>query len=590
MGAVVRSRVTTPQFPHRTLVAPATSGMALRAPQQQALAILEAKDTGSTTRIQMPPGTGKTHMSLTFVQNHPLPLPHLFIANGKDLAYDTHRYAQKLGIQSQLLGDSSNDIDVSLLKNLTSSSSCQLVVAIVHSLHRLPKDLRFGLKVLDEAHHYREGGVYRQRVDAVPCERTVELSATFIDQHDLDMSLSVDEAITGGYITDYQVHFGIFERLIDRHVATLQLVQRHLEEWSPMFCYYNSTASAQRAQDVFAAAGIRAVSLTGESTQLERDGVAAEVRGGTLDVVCLCGVWNESVSHHRLRTVIFAEPRNSETNKKQVAFRANRLYPDKPFYRIVFVCSQADMHDQSVRRTIRAFATADSRLAQAIRTQDRGRIRVEAIGFDFDIGSSLAPGSAASEAGGRAEEEQLCDFHDAVYDRLGGIMPHLNPAAKMQALVDEVAACNGCIPAQKDTSTIFADGTRMGQFWTHCKDRSIATRSPEAYAILKGCAELRDDYAQFEAQGAVRKMSVMEKMQALADEVAARNGCIPAQKDTGGSTIFADGTRMGEFWSRCKRQSIATRRPEAYAILKGCTELQDDYAQFEAQRGYGYER
>lgn len=46
--------------------------------------------------------------------------------------------------------------------------------------------------------------------------------------------------------------------------------------------------------------------------KIEREAVKARIASGETDVMCLCGVWNESVSIHAARTVVFAEPRQQD--------------------------------------------------------------------------------------------------------------------------------------------------------------------------------------------------------------------------------------------------------------------------------------
>ena len=388
-------------------VTPVTT-LHLRPPQQEALIILEQSLPGSVIRIQMPPGVGKTHVALTYIQRHPEAV-HLFIAPPTDLAYATTQAAERLGISVQFLGDSGSDLR---LDSLTPGS---LVVCITASMHRLPKDFQWGIKVLDEAHHLEtEEASRRCQADSIMAERTLEMSATFSDQTTLDFNFPMEQAIVEGYICDYKMHFGIFEEGMNRIRATQTLIKKHLVEWSPMLVYFNSTESVEKARDAFAESGISARSLTGTSGQVERDEVALGIQEGRVDVVCLCGVWNESVSHHAVRTVIFAEPRHSATNKVQVSCRANRLHPTKAFYNIVFPCREVDMETDAVHKLIRSFAVWDGRLARAVRNRDGIRLGVERV---MEVESD-----SDSDSDDKMGEAEL--LYETVFDRLGQMMTH----------------------------------------------------------------------------------------------------------------------------------------------------------------------
>jgi len=120
--------------------------------------------------------------------------------------------------------------------------------------------------------------------------------------------------------------------------------------------------------------GMRAKTVTGSTSASERVAVKNSMRAGLLDVVCLCGCWNEGMSEPIVSTVVFAEPRMSVQNVFQVLMRGGRPDPrrGKPFFHVVFVSvGEADVG--ATAEQLRTLVRFDERIASAVARLRDGR-------------------------------------------------------------------------------------------------------------------------------------------------------------------------------------------------------------------------
>ena len=386
----------------------------LRSHQCEAIQVVKEKDPRTVIRIQMPPGSGKTRIALelfSYYLNQNPGTVHLFLSPGISLSKQIECDVQHFGIPVRFIGES-HDTGVP-----NGFQDGYVIVCVFASVHKLPK-FEYGLKVIDEAHHVENDGPRQKDIHEVECERTLMMSATLRDQEQIDYSLSLQEAIDANYILDYKFHFGVHQGSVmmetERVDAAVNLVCRHVDMWSPIFVYFNTTKNLHDAAELFRERGISAAAIDGETKSSDRSEIRQSVEHGALDVVCLCGVWNEGISIDQVRTVVFAEPRYSIENKIQVASRANRPCSDKAFYRVVFSCCESDMEDGNVQELIRGFANIDSRLATSIRHKDTTRICVEILQDD---------NGNVEQDRADTEESDVELAYEQIYDRLGRMMP-----------------------------------------------------------------------------------------------------------------------------------------------------------------------
>ena len=257
------------------------------------------------------------------------------------------------------------------------SQQHQVVVCVNGSAHHIPEDDHYEKNFYDEAHHLRdENAAVRSRLDKVPCAQTVMLSATFHESEDLDYDFSMREAIDGGYISDYVLHLEFFSSG-DRTCGLRRMLVEH-SEWFPMFVYFNSTKRCIECSKYLQSQGVVCDHLVGADGAEKRRLIRYQLETGKLNVLCLCGCYNEGISIDNIQTVVFGDLRHSQINKIQIAMRANRKHPTKPFSRIVWPLVQKDLDNKDVRELVQSFARIDSAVQEVFRNKDRqsSRIRV----------------------------------------------------------------------------------------------------------------------------------------------------------------------------------------------------------------------
>jgi hypothetical protein len=470
-------------------VADAPTRRTLRRPQADVKALVLRAGPNSLTRAQLPTGTGKTGAALALVRHYVDTAPagvHVFFAPWVDLAHQTKAEAEAAwGLPVRLVGDG---VDTGVPAGASSGGGGYLIVCVYNSADKLPEGVTYGLKIVDEAHHIENGGGARRRqIEKVPCERTLHLSATFRGQEGLDYAYPMEAAIDAGYILDYKLHFGVFDRPIadgrgktglTRARAAVTLVAQHIDSWRPALVYFNTTAAARHAVELFVAEGVACEAVDASTKTPEREAAKARIARGETDVVCLCGVWNESVSIHAVRTVVFADPRHSPENKIQVASRGNRLCEGKAFYRVVFPCCEADMEEASVQALIKGLLGVDPRLARAIEARDTTRLAVELV----RDGGEDGPESESDEE----SDDVLELLYERVYDRMGTWLPNADWFERL-----------------RDLEAWLEDGGRGG---------TVRPKQKAADAEEKRLAEWIG-HQQTNCKGGVRKNSMQSSMQ-----------------------------------------------------------------------------
>jgi superfamily II DNA/RNA helicase len=342
-------------------------------------------------RAQLPPGTGKTYIMLHIIQEDLQEYPdekHIIFCPWIDLARQTYNLFLKFGVATCFIGDGSTSVD----------EDASVIICIYNSVEYV-KDLGFKYKFVDEAHHLElEESVRRIAINNIDCFKCGHFSATFHEQDTLDFEYGMDEAITDGYISDYKIHFEYFSEG-DRFPKLVEMIKNNIH-WFPAFIYFNSVAKCVEFSGLLVSAGVSSDYLTGDSTSTKRETVKSKVMDYSLDIVCLCGVYNEGISIDCLQTVIFGDLRHSETNRFQIATRANRLCKDKAFYRVVVPLIEGDW--DSVGELIRSFGKIDSSLLEAVKGRSVSKISVV---VEKDIDAKVA--------------ELL---YEGVYDRMGVLL------------------------------------------------------------------------------------------------------------------------------------------------------------------------
>ena len=352
------------------------------------------ESTESQLYFQLPCGTGKSYIMLyilsKYIQEHP-ESRHIIFCPWIDLAKQTYELFVTNNIKTDFIGDGKHSI----------TEASNVIVCINMSVSHIPSDIEITYKIIDEAHHLEsEDSQIRKQINKLQCIKELNLSATFHNQECLDFNYPMNEAIEDGYISDYQMVIGYFESG-DKTDELVSLIKNHTE-WSPMFVYFNTTEKCKVFNDKLKQVNIKSTYITGDTPSIEREQTKTDIESDKLQVVCLCGVYNEGVSIDCLQTVVFGDLRHSQINKIQIAMRANRKHSCKPFYRVVLPVVESDFSEKDIQELIRTFAEIDTRLVEDIRNKNQLRVK-------------LIMNDGSNEA--NLENAEL--LYEQVYDRMG---------------------------------------------------------------------------------------------------------------------------------------------------------------------------
>lgn len=320
-------------------------------------------------RLQLPCGTGKSYVMLhTMLEHLRTDASRRFcvFCPWVDLAKQLRDlFATRLNVL--FLGDGERT-------TTDDARAFQVAVCVYPSVEHLP-DVSYALKIYDEAHHLEdEDAVRRKQLDAVRGDKTLMFSATFHDE-DVDYAYTLREAIDDGHIADYVLHVEYFTSG-DRTQRLVDTMVEHAD-WYPAFIYFNSTEKCKAFYAQLHARGVSSAYLVGGDGRAKRESIRDRLQAGLLSVLCLCGCYNEGISIDTIRTVVFGELRHSSINKIQIASRANRKHPTKPFYRVVLPLTGEDFNGKDVRDLVQTFARVDPAVKRALQNEQQSRSRIQ---------------------------------------------------------------------------------------------------------------------------------------------------------------------------------------------------------------------
>lgn len=171
-------------------------------------------------------------------------------------------------------------------------------------------------------------------------ERTLELSGKYAEGVAIDRKVSYAEAVDMAAVLDYKVHILCWSRG-ERRYRLSEWIQQRLDggggtSWGPFFVYWNSRERCRAFDEMLRGKGVKTAVVDQSSSQKYRQQVRQGLTTGTVEVVNLCGCWNEGFSHDDVATIVFGDQRHSTLNVFQVLCRGNRPSPGKAFFRVVF--------------------------------------------------------------------------------------------------------------------------------------------------------------------------------------------------------------------------------------------------------------
>lgn len=112
----------------------------------------------------------------------------------------------------------------------------------------------------------------------------------------------------------------------------------------PAVAFCVSIEHAQHTAAAFQAAGYRAVAISGDSDQIERDAALAGLQSGAFDVVCNCALWVAGVDAPAVSCIIMLAPTQSLVKYLQSIGRGLRTHPGKPDCIVLDHAGNLDRH------------------------------------------------------------------------------------------------------------------------------------------------------------------------------------------------------------------------------------------------------
>lgn len=224
---------------------------------------------------------------------------------------------------------------------------------------RLNKLFPPDLIILDEAHH-ATAGTWRKLLEAFPEALVVGLTATPARLggqglgdvfESLVIGPTVKELIEWGNLAPYRyyappvkanleglrVKYGEFDRsdvalAMDKSEIIGDIIAQYqrLAEGMQAVCYCVSRAHSEHTAEMFRQAGISALHIDGESSDLVRTTAISDFKAGKIKVLCNVDLISEGFDVPAMEAVILARPTQSLTLFIQQAMRAMRIDKNKP--------------------------------------------------------------------------------------------------------------------------------------------------------------------------------------------------------------------------------------------------------------------
>lgn len=326
----------------------------------------------SKIKCQLPCGCGKTYIMLYTIQQELIKnneLKFIIFIPWLDLARQTLNLYEKFDIKCEFIGNGKTELE---------SNDYNVIICINPSVIHIDKKINFRYKFIDEAHHLEnEDSKIKKKIDKVKSQKEIHFSATFHKTDDLDFNYSLRKAIDEKWVSDYVLHFSFFNDG-DRMDAMINMLKGK-PEYFPIFVYFNSTDRCKTFYEKLKENGISSNYLDGNSSETKRISIKNKLCSGKLDVLSLCGVYNEGISIDNIRTVMFGDLRHSDINKVQIMMRASRLHHSKPFYRVIIPTNDFDMESNDIKEIVETFCKIDTKMRECIEKRSKTRIRIDGL-------------------------------------------------------------------------------------------------------------------------------------------------------------------------------------------------------------------
>ena len=435
----------------------------------------------------------------------------------------------------------------------TIKKGTNVIICVYRSVEFIP-EIDFKYKFIDEAHHLEdETSVIKQKIDKINAEKILRLSATFHSTEKLDYIFPMDIAIEKGYISDYIINVEYLTKG-DKMKSIIDIVKNNMD-WSPMFVYFNSVERIKAFYEEIKKIGISCDYLFGEDTREKKNSIKGKIENGEIQVLTLCGMYNEGISIDCLQTIIFGDLRYSEINRMQIAMRANRRYHSKPYYRLVLPLCESDFDEDDIQDLLKTFSKIDQRLKISIKSGTRTKIKIRKDGSNLDL-------------------ENAEFLREKIFTRFGEIIGKLTTYEKSDELLKYVEKY-GMHPKER-SDELFSDDSSMTNFWQARKNRQDFDYPP--YVNLLKNPVLKKNNEEYllekEKNKDIQKISMEVKVDMLLKYVEDYQR-IPNKNE---DFDFGDNTSGCKFWQACR---LANKfKFDVYAKLLDNKILKEDYERY----------
>ena len=325
-------------------------------------------------KCQLPCGCGKTFIILYTIQQElkeDKDLKFIIFVPWLDLAEQTMKLCEQFCIGCVVIGNGNTKIE----------GDYNVIICINPSVTHIDKKIKFRYKFIDEAHHLENNdSKIKKKIEKIRADKEIHFSATFRVINDVNYNYSLRNAINDGWISDYILHLSFFTDGC-RMDAMIKMIMDKTE-YFPMFVYFNSTDRCKQFYEKLKNENIRADYLDGNSSCKKRLNIKNRLCSDKLDILSLCGVYNEGVSIDNIKTVMFGDLRHSDINKVQIMMRACRLHKSKPFYRVIIPTNDEDMSGSDMKEIVQTFCKIDPNMRKAITKKSTTRIIIDGLNMN----------------------------------------------------------------------------------------------------------------------------------------------------------------------------------------------------------------
>jgi ATP-dependent helicase IRC3 len=367
--------------------------------------------------VALPTGSGKNYILPEIARQRGGRM--LVIAHSERILNQTMAHFERAGL------------DVGLVKSDARQYDKPIVVASIQTLAR-PGHVEnlggFRTTVIDEAHHgaaksyvatvqalgagttadrlligmsatpYRGDGlgldsmfgaiVYERNItDMIRAGRLCDLRGQEIALGGVDL-----DTVTVG-TTDYGRDFkpGALGRVMESANAAEYIVQGYQAHAAGRFtiAFAPTVAFAQRLAEAFCQAGIPAETMTGETSDDDRNAMLDRYRRGEIAVITNCGVLLEGFDAPRTDCVLIARPTKSRTLFVQMVGRATRRHPEKQDALILSFTGATARHSLMSINSLYGLQGTESVLEADVRRETEATERATAVQLADDARRKL---------------------------------------------------------------------------------------------------------------------------------------------------------------------------------------------------------